>query len=297
MQLLRPGDHVVACDDVYGGTFRILEQLFVPMGVRVSWVDLTDPSALGAAIEPATKLLWIESPTNPLLKVVDLAAVLAVARARGVMSAVDNTFATPILQRPIALGADLVVHSATKYLNGHSDVVGGAILTSNDELAARLRFIQNAAGAVPSPFDCFLVLRGVKTLPLRMQRHSETALLLARWLELHTAVQRVIYPGLPSHPQFALTRAQMALPGGMISMVLQGGYASAVRLLERTRLFTCAESLGGVESLIEHPASMTHASVPAEARARLGIDEGLVRLSVGLEAAADLRADLEQALS
>jgi cystathionine beta-lyase/cystathionine gamma-synthase len=189
------------------------------------------------------------------------------------------------------------VHSATKYLNGHSDVVGGAILTSNDALAGQLRFIQNAAGAVPSPFDCFLVLRGLKTLPVRMQRHSETALLLARWLELHPAVQSVIYPGLASHPQHALARAQMALPGGMISMVLRGGYEAAVRLLERTRLFTCAESLGGVESLIEHPASMTHASVPADARARLGIEEGLVRLSVGLEAASDLRADLEQALS
>jgi cystathionine beta-lyase/cystathionine gamma-synthase len=297
MQLLRPGDHVVACDDVYGGTFRIIERLFVPMGVRVTWVDLTDPSTLSVAIEPATKLLWIESPTNPLLKVVDLAAVMAVARARGVLCAVDNTFATPILQRPLALGADLVVHSATKYLNGHSDVVGGAILTSSDALAERLRFIQNAAGAVPSPFDCFLVLRGLKTLPLRMQRHSDSALLLARWLELHPAVGRVLYPGLPSHPQYALTRTQMALPGGMISMVLRGGHAAAVRLLERTRLFTCAESLGGVESLIEHPASMTHASVPAEARARLGIDDGLVRLSVGLEAATDLRADLEQGLS
>lgn len=297
MQLLRPGDHVVACDDVYGGTFRILDKLFVPMGVRVSWVDLTDPAALAAAIEPATKLVWVESPTNPLLKVIDLPAVLAAARARSVLTAVDNTFATPILQRPLALGADLVVHSTTKYLNGHSDVVGGAIATQSDALAARLRFLQNAAGAVPSPFDCFLVLRGIKTLPLRVRRSSESALALARWLERHPSVARVLYPGLPSHPQHALAAAQMALPGGMISIVLQGGTAAAVRMLERCRLFTCAESLGGVESLIEHPATMTHASVPEAARQKLGIDGGLVRLSVGLEAAADLQADLDRALA
>lgn len=296
LQLLRPGDHVVACDDVYGGTFRILERLFVPMGIRVSWVDLTAPSALEAAIEPATKLVWVESPTNPLLKVIDLAAVLATARDKGVLSAVDNTFATPILQRPLELGADLVVHSTTKYLNGHSDVVGGALVTRSDELHARLRFLQNAAGAVPSPFDCFLVLRGIKTLPLRMQRCAQSALALATWLEQHPAVSRVIYPGLPSHPQHALAQAQMALPGGMISIVLKGGAAAAVRMLERSQLFTCAESLGGVESLAEHPATMTHASVPHEARAKLGIDDGLVRLSVGLEAEADLRADLAQAL-
>lgn len=296
LQLLRPGDHVVACDDVYGGTFRILERLFVPMGIRVSWVDLTAPGALEAAIEPATKLVWVESPTNPLLKVIDLAAVLATARDKGVLSAVDNTFATPILQRPLELGADLVVHSTTKYLNGHSDVVGGALVTRSDELHARLRFLQNAAGAVPSPFDCFLVLRGIKTLPLRMQRCAQSALALATWLEQHPAVSRVIYPGLPSHPQHALAQAQMALPGGMISIVLKGGAAAAVRMLERSQLFTCAESLGGVESLAEHPATMTHASVPHEARAKLGIDDGLVRLSVGLEAEADLRADLAQAL-
>ena len=296
MQLLRPGDHVVACDDVYGGTFRILDKLFVPMGIRVSWVDLTAPGALDAAIEPATKLVWVESPTNPMLKVVDLRMTLAITRAHGVMCAVDNTFATPIAQRPLELGADLVVHSTTKYLNGHSDVVGGAIVTRRDDLNAQLRFLQNAVGAVPSPFDCFLVLRGIKTLPLRMQRSSESALLLARWLEQHPAVARVVYPGLPSHPQHALAQAQMALAGGMITIVLKGGSGSAVRMLERSKLFTCAESLGGVESLIEHPATMTHASVPEDARQRLGIDGGLVRLSVGLEAASDLQADLDQAL-
>jgi cystathionine beta-lyase/cystathionine gamma-synthase len=297
MQLLRPGDHVVACDDVYGGTFRILDKVFVPMGIRVSWVDLTAPAALDAALEPATKLVWVESPTNPLLKVIDLRMVMTIARAHGVMTAVDNTFATPILQRPLELGADLVVHSTTKYLNGHSDVVGGAIATRSDELNARLRFLQNAVGAVPSPFDCFLVLRGIKTLPLRMQRSSESALALARWLEQHEAVARVLYPGLPSHPQHALAQAQMALPGGMITAVLKGGAPAAVRMLERSQLFTCAESLGGVESLIEHPATMTHASVPEAARQKLGIDGGLVRLSVGLEAAADLQADLTQALA
>jgi cystathionine gamma-lyase len=296
MQLLRPGDHVVACDDVYGGTFRILDKLFVPMGIRVSWVDLTAPSALDAAIEPATKLVWVESPTNPLLKVVDLRMTLAITRAHGVMCAVDNTFATPIAQRPLELGADLVVHSTTKYLNGHSDVVGGAIVARRDDLNDQLRFLQNAAGAVPSPFDCFLVLRGIKTLPLRMQRSSESALRLASWLEQHPAVARVIYPGLPSHPQHALAQAQMALAGGMITIVLKGGAGAAVRMLERSKLFTCAESLGGVESLIEHPATMTHASVPEAARQKLGIDGGLVRLSVGLEAASDLQADLEQAL-
>lgn len=296
MQLLRPGDHVIACDDVYGGTFRILDKLFVPMGIRVSWIDLTQKAALEAAIEPATRLIWVESPTNPLLKIIDLAAVIEVARRHRITCAVDNTFATPILQRPLELGADLVVHSATKYLNGHSDVVGGVIATRDDELAARLRFVQNAAGAVPSPFDCFLVLRGIKTLPLRMRRSSETALELARVLEQHPAVTRVLYPGLPSHPQHALAQAQMALPGGMISIVLRGGYPAAVSMLKRTQLFTCAESLGGVESLIEHPASMTHASVPESMRAQLGIEDGFVRLSVGLEAAADLLTDLEQAL-
>jgi cystathionine gamma-lyase len=297
MQLLRPGDHVVACDDVYGGTYRIFERLFVPMGIEVSWVDMTDPRIVARALRSSTKLVWVETPTNPLLKLIDLAKVTQLAERRGVPVAVDNTFATPVLQRPLELGARLVVHSTTKYLNGHADVVGGAIVTSDAELADRLRFVQNAAGAVPSPIDCYLVLRGLKTLPLRMRRCSETAAELARWLARHPAIERVIYPGLRSHPQHALARRQMALSGGMISAVVRGGLRAAVRALERTRLFVCAESLGGVESLIEHPATMTHASVPRAVRASLGIADGLVRLSVGLEDAGDLRDDLEQALA
>jgi cystathionine beta-lyase/cystathionine gamma-synthase len=296
MQLLRPGDHVVACDDVYGGTFRILDKLFVPMGIAVSWVDMTDPANVERALSPATKLVWVETPTNPLLKIVDLRALARITRRRRLPLAVDNTFATPLLQRPLELGADLCVHSSTKYLNGHADVVSGAIVTSDPELAARLRFLQNAAGAVPSPFDCYLVLRGLKTLPVRMQRCSQTASALARWLSRDPRVRRVLYPGLRSHPQHRLAARQMALPGGMISIVVRGGERAARRLLQRVELFICAESLGGVESLIEHPASMTHASVPARTRAALGIEPGLVRLSIGLEAAADLRADLDQAL-
>jgi cystathionine gamma-synthase/cystathionine gamma-lyase len=296
MQLLRPGDHVVACDDVYGGTFRILDKLFVPMGIAVSWVDMTDPGNVERALTRATKLVWVETPTNPLLKVVDLRALARVTRRRGVTLAVDNTFATPLLQRPLELGADLCLHSSTKYLNGHADVVSGAIVTRDRQLAERLHFIQNAAGAVPSPFDCYLVLRGLKTLPVRMQRCSQTAASLARWLARHPRVSRVLYPGLHSHPQHRLAARQMALPGGMLSIVVRGGQRAARRLLERVELFLCAESLGGVESLIEHPASMTHASVPERVRATLGIEAGLIRLSIGLEAEADLRADLEQAL-
>jgi cystathionine gamma-synthase/cystathionine gamma-lyase len=296
LQLLRPGEHVVACDDVYGGTFRILERLFVPMGIEVSWVDMTRLRDVERAIRPSTRLLWVETPTNPLLKIVDIAALAAIASKRGVPVAVDNTFATPVLQRPLSLGAHVVVHSTTKYLNGHADVVGGAIATSDDALAERLRFVQNAAGAVPSPFDCYLVLRGLKTLPVRMRQCSQTAAELAAWLARHPAVERVLYPGLRSHPQHRLAVRQMALPGGMISLVVRGGHRAAVRALSRVRLFICAESLGGVESLIEHPASMTHASVPEPVRASLGIAAGLIRLSIGLEHASDLRADLVQAL-
>jgi cystathionine beta-lyase/cystathionine gamma-synthase len=296
LQLLRPGDHVLACDDVYGGTFRILERLFVPMGIAVTWVDMTSARNVERAILPSTRLIWVETPTNPLLKIVDIAAVAAIARKRGVPVAVDNTFATPVLQRPLELGAQLCVHSTTKYLNGHADVVGGAIVTSDDELAQRLRFVQNAAGAVPSPFDCYLVLRGLKTLPVRMRQCSQTAGELAAWLARHPAVERVLYPGLRSHPQHGLATRQMALSGGMVSLIVRGGYRAAVRALSRVQLFICAESLGGVESLIEHPASMTHASVPEPVRASLGIAAGLIRLSVGLEHGSDLRADLEQAL-
>jgi cystathionine gamma-synthase/cystathionine gamma-lyase len=296
-QLLRPGDHIVACDDVYGGTFRIFDKLTRPMGVEVSWVDMTDALAVAAALRKSTRMIWVETPTNPLLKLVDIAALARIARRAKVPLAVDNTFATPVLQRPLELGADLVVHSTTKYLNGHADVVGGAIVTSDDALRDQLRFIQNAAGAVPSPFDCYLVLRGIKTLPLRVRQASATAARLARWLVGRDDVARVFYPGLPSHAQHRLARRQMAAPGGMISFVLRRGRRAAERLLRRVELFVCAESLGGVESLIEHPASMTHASIPVATRASLGIAEGLVRLSIGLEAEADLRRDLEHALT
>jgi cystathionine beta-lyase/cystathionine gamma-synthase len=295
MQLLRPGDHVVASDDVYGGTFRILDKLFVPMGIEVSFVDMTDARNVARVLRPSTRLIWAETPTNPLLKLVDLRALAKLKRDRAVL-AVDNTFATPVLQRPLELGAQLAVHSTTKYLNGHADVVGGAIVTNDSELATKLRFVQNAAGAVPSPFDCYLVLRGLKTLPLRMRRCSQTALALARWLEAHPRVERVLYPGLRSHPQARLAKRQMALPGGMISFVARGGVKSVARALGRVELFACAESLGGVESLIEHPASMTHSAIPAEVRARVGISDGLVRLSIGLEAEEDLQADLQRAL-
>lgn len=294
---LRPGDHVVSCDDVYGGTFRLLDKVMGPLGIETSWVDLSNPSALEAAIRPETKLLWIETPTNPMLKLVDLTIVTEIARRHGVLSCVDNTFATPVLQRPLDLGADVVVHSTTKYLNGHSDVVGGAIITRDEKLAEKLRFLQNSVGAIPSPFDCFMVLRGIKTLSARVQAAGERATKLANWLEGHAGVQKVIYPGLASHPQFELAARQMRAPLAMISVVVRGGLAGATRMLERTKIFTLAESLGGVESLIEHPASMTHGAVPPNQRAAIGIEDGLVRLSVGLEGFEDLRADLEQALS
>jgi len=294
---LRAGDHIVSCDDVYGGTFRILDKVMAPLGISTSWVDMSDPANVAAAIRPETKLVWIETPTNPMLKLVDIRAVAEIAHARGVKVGVDNTFATPLLQRPLELGADLVLHSTTKYLNGHSDVVGGVILTSDEPLAERLRFLQNALGGIPSPFDCFLVLRGVKTLPVRMERHVKSAQRLAAWLEQHPQVEKVYYPGLASHPQHALASAQMRGPGGMISFVVRGGAAASRALLRMVSVFVCAESLGGVESLIELPAVMTHGSVPAETRARLGISDGLIRISVGLEAYDDLQADLERALA
>jgi cystathionine gamma-lyase len=297
LHTLSAGDHVVASDDVYGGTFRILDKVMKPLGIETSWVDLSDAARLEPALRPNTKFVWIESPTNPMLKLADIASVARVTKARGVRLVVDNTFATPMLQRPLSLGADVVVHSTTKYLNGHSDVVGGAVLSSDEELVSRLRFLQNAIGAVPSPFDCFLVLRGVKTLPVRMERHVRTAQSLASYLAKHPAVERVYYPGLPEHPQYALAQKQMAGPGGMISFVVKGGLPSARKLLERVRLFVCAESLGGVESLIEHPALMTHGSIPQATREAIGIVDGLIRISVGLEGEQDLRRDLEQALA
>ncbi len=297
MHLLKAGDHVISGDDVYGGTYRLFSRVWSEAGLSFSFVDLTDPDAVLAARRDNTKLVWLETPTNPLLKLFDIAAIAERTKKHGLLLAVDNTFATPLSQRPLELGADLVVHSTTKYLNGHSDVVGGAIATDDPTLHERLRYLQNAIGAVPGPLDCFLVLRGLKTLHLRMQRHSDNALHLARWLEAHPAVSRVIYPGLESHPQHDLARRQMELSGGMITCILKGGLEAATQMLARTRLFACAESLGGVESLIEHPAIMTHASIPPENRAALGIDDGLVRLSVGVEDVRDLEADLAHALA
>ncbi|MEZ4389981.1 MAG: cystathionine gamma-synthase [Polyangiales bacterium] len=302
LHLLRPGDHVVCGDDVYGGTFRILDKVMKPMGVTATFVDMRDLDATAAAFRPETRLVWLETPSNPMLKVFDIAAVCAMAKARGALSVVDNTFATPVIQRPLALGATAVVHSTTKYLNGHSDVVGGMVMTADDGFAERLRFLQNAMGAVPSPFDCFLVLRGLKTLAVRVQRHCENAEKIARWLRARPEVKHVHWPGFEDHPQREVIARQMSLGGGMVSFVMGAGADGSVaarsrRFLAALRVFTCAESLGGVESLIELPAVMTHASLPPEARAALGIDDGLVRISVGIESADDLIADLEQAFA
>ena len=292
LHLLSAGDHVVHSDDVYGGTFRIFDKVHRRHGVSFDAVDMTDPARVERALRPETRLIWIETPTNPMLKLVDLAAVAAIARRHGARTVVDNTFATPFFQRPLEQGIDVVVHSTTKYLNGHSDVVGGAIVTSDDELHARLAFLQNAVGGVPSPMDAFLVLRGLKTLPVRMERHAANALALASFLEGHPQVERVVYPGLPSHPQHALARRQMSGFGGMLTFVIRGGLPAATAFLRAVRIFACAESLGGVESLIEHPAIMTHASVPAATRAALGISDGLIRVSAGIEAVEDLKDDL-----
>ena len=296
LHTLAPGDHVVCGDDVYGGTYRLFVRVMSTFGIETTFVDASDPERFAAAFTSRTKLAWVESPTNPLLKLADIQAIAGLARARGVPLVVDNTFASPILQQPLALGADVVLHSATKYLNGHSDVVGGALIMNDPKLAERVRFLQNAMGAVPSPFDCYLVLRGLKTLPVRMDRHVRTARELAQRLSRHPAVERVFYPGLPEHPQQALAERQMRGPGGMISLVLGGGEPAARRMLSSLRWFALAESLGGVESLAEHPALMTHASIPREVREAVGIVDGLVRLSVGLEHERDLWADLEQAL-
>ena len=298
LELLDSGSHVVAMDDLYGGSYRLFERVRRrTAGLDFSYVDMTDMAALEAAIRPETRLIWIETPTNPMLKIVDIAAAVTVAKRHGLRVVVDNTFASPVVQRPIELGADLVMHSATKYLNGHSDMVGGMVVVGPDpELAEQMAFLQNSIGAVQGPFDSFLALRGLKTLPLRMQAHCANALTLAQWLDTHPAVERVIYPGLPSHPQHDLAKRQMHGFGGIISVVLKGGLAAATRLCENTRLFTLAESLGGVESLVNHPAVMTHASIPLERREVLGISDGLVRLSVGIEDVADLQSDLAAAL-
>ena len=294
---LNAGDHVVSSDDLYGGTFRLFDKVFKRFGVTFTFVDMSKSENVAAAMTANTKLVWVETPTNPMLKLVDIAAVAEIARKHKAAVAVDNTFATPYLQLPLALGATLVVHSTTKYLGGHSDVVGGAILLDDDEWRQRLAFVQNSAGGVPGPQDCFLVLRSTKTLHVRMQRHVENAVVIAEMLAQHPSVEKVYYPGLKSHPQHALMKRQMKGPGAMISFVVKGGLEKARKLLTSTRIFACAESLGGVESLIEHPAIMTHASVPAENRRALGIDDGLIRVSVGIEDVGDLRADLDRALT
>lgn len=298
MELLDAGSHVVAMDDIYGGTFRLFERVRKrTAGLQFGFVDLTDMAAFEAAITPQTKMVWIETPTNPMLKVVDIAAVAAIAKRHGLIVVVDNTFASPMLQRPLELGADLVLHSATKYLNGHSDMVGGMVVVGdNAELAEQMAFLQNSIGGVQGPFDSFLALRGLKTLPLRMKAHCANALALAQWLETHPAIEKVIYPGLPNHPQHELATRQMNGYGGIVSIVLKGGFEAAKRLCEKTELFTLAESLGGVESLVNHPAVMTHASIPVERRDQLGISDALVRLSVGVEELGDLQLDLERAL-
>jgi cystathionine beta-lyase/cystathionine gamma-synthase len=298
LECLDHGSHVISVDDLYGGSRRLFERVRKrSMGLEVSYLDLADLGAIEAAIRPNTRLIWVETPTNPLLKLVDLERVAAIARGRGIWAAADNTFASPYVQRPLEHGFDLVVHSTTKYLNGHSDMVGGvAIVADNADLAERLKFLQNAVGAIQGPFDSFLALRGLKTLALRMERHCASGLKIAAWLERHSKVRRVFYPGLASHPQHALAKKQMRAFGGMISAELDGTLDDARRFLERCQLFALAESLGGVESLIEHPALMTHGSVPADVRAALGISDTLVRLSVGIEDPDDLIADLDAAL-
>jgi cystathionine gamma-lyase len=299
IELLDAGSHVVAMDDIYGGSFRLFERVRRrTAGLDFSFVDLTDLAAFEASITSKTKMVWIETPTNPMLKIVDIAAVAAIAKRHGLIVVVDNTFASPMLQRPLELGADLVLHSATKYLNGHSDMVGGMVVVGdNAELAEQMAFLQNSVGGVQGPFDSFLALRGLKTLPLRMKAHCANALALAQWLEKHPAVEKVIYPGLPSHPQHELAGKQMADYGGIVSIVLKGGFEAAKRFCEKTELFTLAESLGGVESLVNHPAVMTHASIPVARREQLGISDALVRLSVGVEELGDLQVDLERALA
>jgi cystathionine gamma-synthase len=294
MRLLRPGDHVIVGNDVYGGTYRLFDKIGVPFGLSFDYVDAGDARQVEAKLRPETKMVWLETPTNPLLRLADIEQVATLAHAHGVRVVVDNTFATPFGQQPLRLGADLVVHSTTKYLGGHSDVIGGAIVGNDPALRQGLAFLQNAVGAVPGPFDCWLTLRGLKTLAVRMQAHAANALALAHFLESHPAVERVVYPGLPSHPQHALARRQMGCFGGMVTFTVHGGEAAAHRIVEGTRLFMLAESLGGVESLIEVPAVMTHASTSGSG---MDVPANLIRLSVGIEHVDDLRQDLALALS
>ncbi len=298
LELLDSGSHIIAMDDLYGGSYRLFENVRKrSSGLEFSFVDMTDLSALEAAIRPETRMIWVETPTNPLLKLVDLEAIAKLARERGIISVCDNTFASPWVQRPIEQGFDMVMHSATKYLNGHSDMVGGVLVVGDrPEIVEQMTYLQNAVGAVQGPFDSFLALRGLKTLALRMERHCTSALKVAEYLEAHPKIEKVYYPGLASHPQHDLAKRQMQAYGGMVTAVLKGGLDDARRFLERVEIFALAESLGGVESLVEHPAIMTHASIPPENREALGISDGLVRLSVGVEGVEDLIADLEQAL-
>ncbi|KTC97507.1 cystathionine beta-lyase [Legionella geestiana] len=298
LDLLDTDSHVIAMDDLYGGTYRLMDKVKTrTSNFSFSFVDMSDPAAIEAAIRPQTRMIWVETPSNPMLKLANLEAIARIGKAHNLITVADNTFATPWIQRPLEHGFDIVVHSGTKYLNGHSDVVNGvAVVGDNSELADRVAFLQNSCGAVAGPFDSFLVLRSLKTLGLRMQRHCENASALAEWLEQHPAVERVWYPGLKSHPQHLLSKEQMKAPGGMISMALKGGLDEAKRFLAACEIFTLAESLGGVESLIEHPAIMTHASIPRVQRDKLGITDGFVRLSVGIEDLEDLRSDLDNAL-
>ena len=298
LDLLPANSHMVACDDLYGGSYRLFERVRRgTTALDVTYVDMTDVAAVKSAIKPNTRMIWIETPTNPLLKIVDIAAVCEVARKAGALSVVDNTFATPWSQKPISLGADISLHSITKYIGGHSDLIGGAAITNSAEIGDKLKFIQNATGGILGPFESFLALRGLKTLDVRMSRHAQSALEIAQWLEKHPAVEKVYYPGLASHPGHAVAKKQMRGFGGMVTAVLRADIAGAKRMLSACRIFTLAESLGGVESLIEHPAIMTHASIPADQRQKLGIADGLIRLSVGLESMDDLKADLEQAFA
>ena len=297
LNLLRSGDHVVAGNDLYGGTYRILKTLYEKFGVSTTFVDMTDHAQVAAAFQPTTRLVMLETPTNPLLRCFDLAAIAALAKQRGALTMADNTFATPYLQTPLAHGFDIVIHSSTKYLGGHSDVVGGALVCSDPALHKDLAHFQNSCGGTPGPMDCFLVLRGTKTLHVRMERHCQNALAVARWLERHPKVARVHYPWLPSHPNHEVAKRQMRAGGGMVSVELRATVAEAMAVCSSFQVFSLAESLGGVESLVDHPASMTHASIPAATRRASGLQDGLIRLSVGIEDEADLLADLEQALS
>ena len=296
-QLLAAGDHVICCDDVYGGTFRLFDKVLKKYNLEFDSVDLTVPQTLERHRKNNTRLVWLESPSNPLLKLVDIEAIARIAKKHTILVVVDNTFATPFFQKPLKLGADIVMHSTTKYLNGHSDVIGGSLVMKDKELYDKLQFLQNAVGAVPGPFDCFLVLRGIKTLAIRMERHAENAIKIAQFLENHPKVRKVIYPGLSSHPQHELAKKQMTGFGGIVTFFIKGGLEAARRFLERVKIFSLAESLGGVESLIEHPAIMTHASLPKEVREKIGISDELIRVSVGIEHVDDLIGDLKQALT